>query len=446
MTQHTDILGSFRKEFSGEVLVKGDDGYDASSTTFIKKGAPAIAVRPRTTGDVAKAIAYARQAKLDISVRSGGHSNAGHSTNDGGMVIDLAHFKDVEIIDDAKHIVRLGGGARWGEVAVELAKHGLAISSGDTKSVGVGGLALAGGVGWMVRKYGLALDNLVAAEIVLADGSTVRASEDENPDLFWAIRGGGGNFGVVTHFEFTAHPAGYVYSGMAMYSMDDMRSVLTGWRDLMRSATEDLTTMALVMPANPVFADMPTAVMILFCYAVDDEAGAHAAIEPFLHLGNLVNKDIKRIPYADVLEEAHTLQDIKVVSNNAFIREFSDELIGVMVDNPGQILQIRSVGGAMNRVAPDATAFAHRDSEVMIVSPTFVAPTATAEETEKALHIWRKIAAFSHGAYINFFSENTGAELRAAYPPQTLERLAKVKKQYDPQNVFHYNFNIVPAP
>lgn len=442
MQNITNTLESLRNSFSGEVLAPGDAGYDESSTIFIAKGSPAVVARPRTDQDIAAAIAYANQNGLTISVRNGGHSNAGHSTNNGGMVIDLRHLNSVEVIDKAKHIVRIGGGAQWGDAAAGLEKHGLAISSGDTRTVGVGGLTLAGGIGWMVRKYGLALDNLLAAELVLANGETVRASQDEHPDLFWAIRGGGGNFGVATSFEFAAHPTTKVFSGMASYDIAGVKEVLTGWRDLMRNATEDLTTMALVMPANPMFGE--ASVTILFCFDGDDETAANAAIDPFLKLGKMTAKDIKLVPYSQVLQEAHAPGGAKVITNNAFVKEFSDGLIDIIASNPGQILQIRSVGGAMNRVKPDATAFAHRDSEVLIVSPTFVAPNASPEEIEKALRIWRKIEAFSHGAYINFFSESMGHELHAAYPPKTLERLRKAKAAYDPANTFHQNYNITP--
>ena len=180
---------------------------------MLASGSPAYVLRPKSVGDVQAAVRFAAGAGLALSVRGGGHGFPGFGTNDGGVVIDLSKLATVEIIDDERHLVRIGGGATWGQVAAALAPHGLAISSGDTRSVGVGGLTLTGGIGWKVRKYGLALDNVVAAEVVTADGEVVRASAEENPELFWAIRGGGGNFGIVTAFEFAAHPTTDVFFG-----------------------------------------------------------------------------------------------------------------------------------------------------------------------------------------------------------------------------------------
>jgi FAD/FMN-containing dehydrogenase len=440
-----DAIQQLKSSIAGEIALPGSPAYEQASAILITKGTPAVVVLPRQTEDIPKILSFARAAELTISERNGGHRNAGHSTNDGGIVIDTRHLNAVAVIDEQKRLVRVGAGATWEAVAKALQPRGWGISSGDTKTVGVAGLALAGGVGWMVRRDGLALDNVAAVEIVTADGTVLRASATENQDLFWAVRGGGGNFGIATSFEFIAHPVDHVYAGMVMYDLQDLRQLLLGWRDYMRTAPEELTTMFLVMPANPAFAGMPASAIIMICYAGGDEATAMQAIEPLLGLGKVINKDIQRKPYADVLEEAHMPEGIKVITNNAFIRELSDEIIDVICKNSGQILQIRSVGGAMNRIAPDATAFAHRDNEVLIVAPTFVAPDATGAAIDEALKPWQHIAAFSSGAYVSFFSEATAEALSAAYPPATLERLAQIKKQYDPENIFSRNYNIRPA-
>jgi FAD/FMN-containing dehydrogenase len=445
MVQENDIVNMLKSTIKGEVLVAGDSGYDAASTTFTTKGSPAVIVRPTSAGEVAKVIAAARGANMTLSVRSGGHSNAGHSTNDGGMVIDTTRMNSVKIIDEVQHIVRVGAGATWGEVAATLTKHGLAISSGDTETVGVGGLALAAGVGWMVRKYGLTIDHIVGVELVTADGAIIHANANEHADLFWALRGGGGNFGVATSFDIVAQRVGKVYAGMIMYDLHELKQVLTGWRDCMRAAPDELTTMLLTMPPNPYFPGMPSAIILLICYAGDDKTAAMKAIDPLLSLGTVLNKDIKRKDYADVLAEAHPPQGVTIISNDAFVHELSDELIDVICEAEGQILQIRSVGGAMNRVAPDATAFAHRDNEALIVAPTFVKPGATAAETEAALAAWRSIEAFASGAYVNFFSDDSEAHVAAGYPTATYDRLARIKAEYDPDNIFHRNFNIKPA-
>lgn len=437
-------IQQLKTRFDGGVALPGDLAYEQASTILLAKGKPAVVVVPKTVNDLSKTLVFAREAGLVISVRNGGHSNAGHSTNVGGLVIDMRHFDDIQVIDKAHNIVRVGAGTTWGTVAETLQPYGLGISSGDTKSVGVAGLTLAGGVGWMVRRDGLALDNLVAAELVTANGKLLRISNTEHPDLFWAIRGGGGNFGIATHFEFRAHPVGPVFAGMAHYDIKDVQKVLHGWRDFMRTAPEELTSILLIMPANPAFPGMPASVIVSLCYAGGDETQVMKIVEPLFALGTLLSKDIKRKHYADVLEEARVPKGIKVVTRNAFVKTLSDELIDVMCKVEGQMLQIRSLGGAMNRVDPNTTAFAHRNNEVLIVAPTFLAPDANEATINQALTPWRTIEAFSNGAYCSFCSDDTEKAIAAAYPEPTYKKLARIKKQYDPENIFNQNYNIKP--
>lgn len=444
MTIDSSLMQTFQSNFDGDIILPGNPEYEQASTVFMAKGEPAIIVRPRSDNAVAASVTFAKSNSLVISVRSGGHSGAGYGTNDGGMIIDLAHMNKVEVIDDANHIVRIQGGAHWGITAAELEKHGLAISSGDTTTVGVGGLATAGGIGWMVRRYGLTIDSLVRATVVTASGDILSASETENTDLFWGIRGGGGNFGIVTSFEFEAHPTKDVYAGSIVYDFAQRGEVLKKWRDYMRTAPEELTTMIMPMPSLPMFGGQPAALILLACYASDDHDEAMAIIESLKQLGTVLSEDIKKKPYAEVLDEAHSPQGAKVLVNNTFVDEFSDELIDTIVQNDTQMLQIRSVGGAMNRVAPDATAFAHRSSEALIIAPVFMSPTASESEISAALEPWRAIAKFGHGAYINFFNEWTAAESAAAYPADTFNKLVALKRQYDPENTFHRNYNISP--
>jgi FAD/FMN-containing dehydrogenase len=442
----TNDIDTLKESFSGTVILPGDDGYEEACTTRMGiKGAPAVVVRPHDPKDVARAIVFAKDNGLIISVRCGGHSGAGHSNNTGGLVIDLSDINDVELIDEAQHTVRIGGGATWIKIAETLKKHDLAISSGDTKTVGVGGLTLGGGIGWMVRKYGLALDNLIAAEVVTSDGEIIRASESEHADLFWAIRGGGGNFGVVTSFEFMAHPTHQVYAGTIIYGFDDLPAVLKGWRDHMRVAPEELTTMLMMLPSIPAFGDQLPSVMIMVCFAGDDENAARDAIHPLALLGKVVSEDIKKKDYADVLEDAHAPEGVKIVVNNGFFPEFSDNIIDAIAKMDGQILQIRSIGGAMNRVAPEATAFAHRASEVFIVSPLFLAPDASDADIQKAQEPWHTISGSASGSYGNLLTESTQKEVKMCYPEATYKRLAQVKAKYDPQNTFNQNYNIIPA-
>jgi len=444
MTFDTSSVHAFQSRFDGDIILPESPEYESASTVFMAKGAPAIIVRPRTDVAVAESVKFAKEHALVISVRSGGHSGAGHSTNDGGIIIDLMHLNKVEVIDTAKNTVRIEGGAHWGPTADQLQKLGLAISSGDTNTVGVGGLATAGGIGWMVRKYGLTIDSLVGATVVTASGEILQASKTTNPDLFWGIRGGSGNFGIVTSFEFEAHPIGEVYAGSIAYDFAERGEILKKWRDYMRTASEDLSTMIMPMPSMPAFGGQPAALVLLACYASDNQEEATKVIAALKDFGTVLSDDIQKKPYAEVLEDAHPPQGFQVLVNNALISDFSDELIDIIVKNDTQMLQIRSVGGAMNRVGPDATAFAHRASEALIIAPVFMSPAASQSEIDSALEPWRAIAKFGQGAYINFFNEWTSVESTAAYPPATFNKLVALKRQYDPENIFHRNYNIAP--
>ncbi|HWB36029.1 MAG TPA: FAD-binding protein, partial [Rugosimonospora sp.] len=225
----TTTSAALRRDFGGDITEPGDDRYDAASGTVLAAGSPAYVLRPTDVGDVQTGIAFARDQGLALAVRGGGHGFAGFGTNADGVVLDLGGLDSVEIVDEARNIVRIGGGATWGQVADTLGPLGLAISAGDTRSVGVGGLTLTGGIGWKVRKYGLALDNVVAVEVVTSTGEVLRASGEENAELFWAIRGGGGNFGVVTAFEFLAHPTTDVHFGTLSFPAAEAATVLAGW-------------------------------------------------------------------------------------------------------------------------------------------------------------------------------------------------------------------------
>ncbi|MEK7153112.1 MAG: FAD-binding oxidoreductase, partial [Patescibacteria group bacterium] len=290
-------LTALKKSIVGTVVLPGDSAYKKLRNAFANAGKPAVIVQCLNNADVQKAIQFARDNALLLSVRGGGHNGAGFGTNIDGLVIDLSPMNSITVIDEQKNIVRIEGGTKWVSVADTLAAHGLAISSGDTKSVGVGGLMLMGGMGWMVRKYGLALDNLVAAEVVVANGEVLRASAEEHTDLFWAIRGGGGNFGVVTVFEVTAHPIRNVFFGIITYPATETAAVLKGWADYMRTATDDITTIANIAPA---MGGTPPPLGITVCYAGDDADAAKRAIEPLLHIGTVLNQTIKKMPYEDV--------------------------------------------------------------------------------------------------------------------------------------------------
>jgi FAD/FMN-containing dehydrogenase len=430
-----------KQQFTGDIILPDNTLYEEASAVFMRKGKPTVIFRPKNAEDVGLAIAYAQENNLVLSVRSGGHSGVGFSTNDDGVVVDLMYLDTVELLDEAKALVRIGAGAKWGHVAKTLGQHNLALSSGDTASVGVGGLTLGGGVGWMVRKFGLAIDSVVAAEIITANGQILRVSEQEHADLFWAIRGGSGNFGIVTYFEFKAHQVREVFAGTIMYKRDNVGALLRGWRDAMRDAPDELTTMFLIMPS---FGDQPATAMTVVCYAGDDETAAKQAIEPLASIGEVISKDIAQKTYAEVLEEAHPPEGMKIIVNDIFIQDFSDAAIDTMAAQEGTVLQLRYLGGAMNRVPKDATAFAHRDSEILVVAPTFTSPTATDEEIAKLLEPWSRIATFGNGSYCNFLTSSDAASIQASFPGSTYTRLVEIKHTYDPENFFNQTYNITP--
>jgi len=437
---------SLKKDFSGEIILPKDARYEHARMAFIIKGSPAVVLQPRSTADTAAAIRFARKHFSVISIKSGGHNGAALATNTDGIVIDVSLINTVEVLDKEKRLVRIGAGAVWGNVAAALHEHSLAVSSGDTISVGVGGLVLGGGIGWMVRKYGLAIDHLKAADIVTAEGKILRTSATEHSDLFWGIRGGGGNFGIVTHFEFTAQPVNQVFAGMIVYTAEKLQGLITGWRDVMRKATEDLTTTLVILP--PMMGN-PAMAIAFCCYAGSDDQSAATVFEPLLHIGTVVQNTVTKKQYKDVLEQAHPPEGVKILVHNGFAPSLSDALIEAIASVSGKTgspaMQIRSIGGAMNRVPSDATAFAHRNSEVLLIAATFVPLGASGQEQKQALVPWNTVAPFTSGAYVNFFTDATGKETSASYPTPVMHRLAMIKKKYDPENVFNRNYNIAPA-
>ena len=441
-------VGEFERPIAGEVILPDNPEYSRARNVLSRMGSPAAIVRVKDTGDIVAAIRFARDNHLNLSVRSGGHHASGLSTNDGGVVIDLSHFNNVEVLDASRRIVRIGAGARWGDAAQALAASGLAISSGDTSTVGVGGLTLGGGMGWMVRKYGLTIDNIEGAELVTADGRILRVNAAEHPDLFWAIRGGGGNFGVITSFDFRAQPVTSVVGGMVTYDIAEMTPVLTIWAAYMRSAPEELTTMLVIFPG---FGPEPTPqLMLLLCYVGDDEAAADAVVQPLLKIGTPLHEDVKRMPYHKMLEEPMEFPGVKPISDNGFIKTLDEEAIAAIAANYGRqgtpVLQLRSLGGAMGRVEPEATAFAHREYEAFVLAASIVPIDTPAEQANQIREdAWRPLKPFTSGAYINFQSDVSAESTAIAYPPATYARLARVKAVYDPDNVFNQNHNIKPS-
>jgi FAD/FMN-containing dehydrogenase len=437
-------------DFAVEALRPGDDGYDAAARAFFATGEPALVVRPRDPDEVAAALAHAARHDLAVSVRSGGHSPLGHSTNTGGMVIDLTHLDDVQVLDSGRRLVRVGGGATWGHAAAALDPHDWGLTAGDTGNVGVGGLTLGGGVGWMVRRHGLAIDNLVGARVVTADGRLLTTSQDEHPDLFWALRGGGGNFGVVVDFDFVAQPVGNLHFGSVTYRLDDPAVLLGRWRDAMRLAPDELSSTLALMPRTP---GAPPSATVLVCYAGEPAtavADVDAAIEPLFELGTVTRATVSERRYSDILEDAQHPPGVRLVARNTLVPTLDDAVIAAIdrlhAGPRPTAVAVRSLGGAFGRVPTDATAFAHRDAEAMVVCMAVLPDLATDAEVERALVRWRAVAARGTGTYVNFQGSATAADLAAAYPPATYARLAAVKRAYDPANRFALNHNVEPGP
>ena len=444
----SSALETLRRDFGGDIIEPGDAEYEAVGRSKLAAGSPAHVLRPRTAGDVQAAVRFAAGSGLTLSVRGGGHSFAGFGTNDGGVVIDLSRLASIEVLDDERHLVRIGGGATWGEVATALTPHGLAISSGDTKSVGVGGLTLSGGIGWKARKYGLALDSVVAAEVVTADGEVVAASADENPELFWAIRGGGGNLGVVTAFEFVAHPTTEVFFGKITFPQAEAVEVLQGWADHLRTAPEELTSIANL--ANPLAGGPAAPVEIHVAFDGDDPELAARALDPIRRLGTVLDDDVAPHAYADILVEGGSPPPgIEVLAHDGFVdRESVPEVLQILAEvgtSPGSpSIAVRSVGGAVSRVPADATAYARRGAELMVATVAG-GPAAVVEAARAHLDaIWEKLDPHINGAYANFLTAATEEDVAAVYPAATYERLAAVKRQFDPSNLFAHNHNVRP--
>ena len=451
-------LRALATHLQGVVLLPGTPDYEAARIVWDGRANqhPALIVRCTNANDVIVALTFARQQDMPISVRSGGHSPAGYSLNDDGIVIDLSQMKALTI-DPEQRKARLEPGLTWAEVANALQPYGLALTSGDTGTVGVGGLLLGGGIGWMARKYGLSIDHIRAVELVTAEGEPLRASADEHAELFWGLRGGGGNFGIVTAFEVDLHPAGIVLGGAVFYEMAEAEAVLKEYARYAATAPDELTSMALLMAAPPAPFIIPSKqgmpiVAIFLCYT-GDLAQGEQVIAPLRHLGTVVADVISPIPYPVMFaftEEAARPGFPQYV-RSLFAHTLSDEAVQTLVAQasgvicPETMLQIRILGGAMSRVPVDATAFAHRDKQVMIsVFDTEWQP-GNSEHLARAEHLWQALSPYTAGVYVNFLADEGEQRVHQAYPPATYARLAALKQRYDPTNLFHLNQNIRPA-
>jgi len=425
-------------ELAQDAVEPGNRAYERVRSTYVWRGSPGLVLRPRGADQVAAALAFARAQRVPLAIRSGGHGISGRATNDGGIVIDLGRLNTVEVLDRERGLVRLGPGARWGEVAQALGRHGLAISSGDFGDVGVGGLATAGGIGYLSRKHGLTIDHVVAAELVLADGRRVRADAEENPDLLWAVRGAGANFGIVTAVELEAYELGDVVFAIMAFDARDVAGLLEAWGERVEAAPRELTSFL-----HLVARDGQPVAQLFNVYAGDDGQAAVSALAPLLEIGPVLDQRAQLLPYAAVVapQGAPHLGGAPQRVASGLAEHITAELAAELERGArgGGVgwLQIRAVGGAVNDLDPLATAYAHRSQNFSL--------NGIATGPGFAEH-WAAAHAHMRGLYISFETDYSPELLAEAYPGETLARLRELKARLDPEGVFNQNFPIPPAP
>lgn len=413
----------------------GDSAFGRVRSTYLRGGDPGLVLRPRSVAEVVDAVAFARAHRhLPLGIRSGGHGISGRSTNDGGLVIDVGRLDDITVLDEATRLVRIGPGARWRDVATALAPHGWALSSGDYGGVGVGGLATAGGIGFLGRAHGLTIDHLRAVEMVLADGSVVRASQTEHPELFWAVRGAGANFGIAVAFEFQVDAVADVGWAQLAFQVDDPAAYLQEFGRVV-AATPRRTTPFLILARGVAH------VMAMVDSSDPDEIVAD--LQRFVDIAPMVQQQVVIAPYAAVMnmfpEAPHTGRG-EPVSRSVLVREITPGFAAASADliasGATHWYQIRTAGGAINDVPADATAYAHRDAGFSL--------TVMGADAGMVDRWFDRVREHADGLYLSFESDPDPTRLTEAFPPPTLQRLRAVKARLDPDNLFRDNFPIVP--
>jgi FAD/FMN-containing dehydrogenase len=444
----------------GAVLAPGDPEYEAARAVWNARidSRPAMIARPASVDEVAGALRIGREEGLPIAIRGGGHSVAGHGTIEGGLVIDLVRLDRVDV-DPAARVARVGGGVRWGALDRALAEHGLATVGGQISTTGVGGLTLGGGVGWLMGAFGLVVDNLRRVELVDAGGHRRTATEEGDPDLFWALRGGGGNFGIATEFEFDLHPVTTVLAGTLLHPFDRAGEVIRRFRDVSAAAPDELTLMVLLLqaPRQPFIPEehrgRPVALFAV-CWLGDPDRGREL-LRPITSYGPALVDKVAVMPYPDLqsMFDHGSRPGFGNAWRSPFLRSLDDAAIDTIVahaaDMPTDISQVllTNMGGAVARVPDGATAFPQRQAPFYLeiigkweAGADGAPATAWADAFDEAITPW------STGyTYVNFLDERAGRPVGAAYDPATLARLQQLKGRFDPDNVFRVNHNIPPA-
>ena len=440
---------------AGRVITATDSDYDKLRAVMYggHDKRPGAIVRVANAADISAAIAYARDSGLELAIRSGGHSGAGHSTTEGGLVIDVRDLREIDI-DATNRTVWVGAGVTAIELCEAVAPHNLIVGFGDAGTVGVSGITLGGGVGYLARKYGLSIDSLLAVELVTADGKLLLADDANHPELFWALRGGGGNFGVVTRLKFQLHPLPAFTGGMLV--LPATAKTIAGFVAAAKAAPEELSSIANVMPAPPM-PFLPAeqhgkmVILAMLAFAGEPEA-AEKALAPFRALATPLADFVKPGPYAGMFPPEDPDYHPTATALNLLVDRLgtpeAETIIGYLEESDAslRVCQIRVLGGAVGRVAPSATAYAHRKSPIMLNVAAFYDGEADKPDKESWVADFSKaLNQGDDGAYVNFVADEGPARTRAAYPGDTWDRLRQVKRAYDPENLFRLNQNIPPA-
>ena len=450
--RHHHLVADLRARIDGEVLTDGDPGYDRSRTPHFtaRVGRPLAVVRPRHAGDVAVTVVAARDSGTSLAVRGGGHHAACHSTGE-GLLLDLGSLTGLQVDTDAG-IARAQGGLTAGDVTRQLAAYGLVVGFGDAGTVGVGGLTLGGGIGFLSRLHGMTIDNLLAAEIVTADGRVRTIDAEHEPDLFWAIRGGGGNFGVVTEFTYRLTPLDQVHGGTLL--LPATPETIAGLVRVADQADDALTVIASVMALPPVDTMPPElhgqlVLMAKVCHAgAADEAVA--AVQPLRDLATPIVDQLGPMPYSSLFDEPAPSAGQHVTVRTMYVDRVDESVGATIIDGLERtdawlrLVQLRVLGGAIARVPADATAYAHRASRVMVTIARNV--DGDVDQARRwTVTLGEQLQQEDRGAYVNFFGPHDGDRIEAAYPGGTLDRLRRIKAVRDPDNVFHNNDNIAAS-
>jgi FAD/FMN-containing dehydrogenase len=453
-------LTTLARQIEGGILRPDDDGYDLTRAVWNDRFNPRPDAIASCTGpaDVQAAVAAATETGTPITVKGNGHSYAGESARTGGLLIDLKPMAEV-MVDPESRTARVGPGATWGQFDAAAQAHGLATTGGTVSTVGVSGVSLGGGEGWLGRAHGMTIDNLIAADLVTASGELARASETDNPDLFWALRGGGGNFGIVTSFEFALHEVGpELLAGQVMYPGDEATRVLRAYRDYFATASEQATGFAffLRIPPIPAFpAELHGALVLdlVLCY-VGPIVDGEAALAPLRNLGPVIADTVGPVPYLGLQQafDAGVAPGNRWYTRGQYLNGLTDGAIDTLVGGlepfPGEftLVYLGPGGGATSRVAPDATAFPHRDAPFgMHIWPGWVDPSSDDAIMGWARQLHEAMTPYgTGGVYVNLLGEDEAARVPAAYG-SNYERLRDIKRIWDPMNIFRANHNIPPA-